>query len=101
MDSSSSTKIKCNDCDETFSIQPLYRIHKKQHHQKSVPLCNNTANGLCKYGKNNCWFIHENITETTENKTENNEVIQKLFTIMEAMTERLSSLEKLNNKLIN
>ena len=46
MDSSSSTKIKCNDCDETFSIQPLYRIHKKQHHQKSVPLCNNTANML-------------------------------------------------------
>ena len=98
-DSISSSKIVCNDCNETFSIQPLYRMHRKQHHSSSVPLCKNITNGGCTYGKHTCWFIHNDIKENinheqTEKTNDNNRVIQQLFTIKEKMTERITQLEK-------
>jgi hypothetical protein len=51
--------------------------------------------GACKFGKNRCWFIHdknETFDDKENNKNftkENNEIIQKVFELMENFTERI------------
>ena len=47
--------------------------------------------GACKFGRSNCWFIHNNIENSTEceinehSTSESNEVIQKLFKMVKTM----------------
>ena len=82
-------------CKKKSSIQPEYLLHRKTKHATLVSMCKNDVKGICKYGENNCWFIHDkNDNATFENK----EVIQQLFNVMEKMTERISLLEQNNVK---
>jgi hypothetical protein len=88
--------LKCNFCDKNFSSLPELLKHRKQEHRLVVPKCRNIVNGPCKYGSDNCWFIHDK-HDTYENEriiVENNEVVQKLFEMMEKITERIVKMEE-------
>ena len=58
--------------------------------------------GACKLGRSYCWFNHDNIENSTESEinenstSENNEVIQKLFKMMDTMTECIVLMEESN-----
>ena len=93
VDNISSLAFKCNMCDNTFSIQPDYLRHRKTAHSTIVPNCRNNIKGECKYGDTYCWFKHEKNESETDEKSD---IMQKLFHVMEKMTERISELEKLN-----
>ena len=74
--------------------------HRKREHKDLIAPCRNILKGACKFGKSKCWFNHDNIensneSEVTENlNKENNDVIQKLFEMMETMTERIVQMEE-------
>ena len=98
---SSSDEIKCKICNETFKSKPEYHKHKKEKHPSFVTRCNNALNGKCKYGVEFCWFNHkedeehEIVTNNYEVQTnEKNEVLERLFDIVEKNSERLKELEK-------
>ena len=94
-----SDKIECTICDDKFKTKSEFHRHKKQKHQRLVPQCKNNKNGACKYGEKFCWFSHNENKENNEdiiieqNIVEKNEVIERLFDIVESMTKRISELE--------
>ena len=58
-------------------------------------------NGACQYGDTKCWFKHniEKYNTKEQNESDNiehNKVVEKLFDIVEKVTERLAKLEKSN-----
>ena len=71
--------------------------HKKEQHIEIIPICKNSKNGSCMFGPLNCWFNHTNIHENQKNHInndmENNEMIRKLFDMMEKFTNRLMKIE--------
>ena len=77
-----------------------YLKHRKRFHEENVPACKNEKNGTCTYGNQNCWFKHseyedKNKNEENENsKIEKDEVVQRLFQMMEKLTERIFQIEK-------
>ena len=92
---------KCNICDLTFNSRPEYLKHRKLVHIDLVPECKNIREGACPYGDTKCWFKHnlEKYHTKEQNVGENieyNEVVKKLFDIVEKVTERLTKLEKIN-----
>lgn len=94
-------KVTCNVCDEEFFCQSDFLKHRKLEHRNSVPLCKNERNGKCSFGKSNCWFIHKNLESESEKNDEtnmeHNEVTEKLFKMLEKMTERIMKIEKENS----
>ena len=76
-----------------FRTQSDFYSHRKQHHKQSIPSCKNFKNGSCIYGKDICWFLHENMDTGEEIETNHENIIQKMMQMMEKMTERM-----LNNK---
>ena len=52
-------------------------------------------NGTCKYGNEKCWFKHNDNKDKNENEgtenivNENNEVVQRIFKMLEKMTGRI------------
>ena len=94
-----------NICDETFTSRSELMYHNKRKHTKQVPLCNKNINRTCWFGNNNCWFIHEEVNEsekerkdgelTLDNEViEKDEVVQRLFQMVEKLTERMFRIEK-------
>ena len=84
--------------------------HRKQHHVELVQSCRQYRLGTCKYASDKCWFRHSDTTESITNKNEENvnegekseqiikynqEVIEKLFNMMEKMTERIVQMENI------
>ena len=60
----------------------------------------------CQYGDTKCWFKHSKEKYDQKEKSEgenmeHNEVVEKLFDIVEKVTERLAKLEKSNQILTN
>ena len=75
-------------------------IHKL-YHIDIVPQCKNKLEGACQYSDKSCWFKHSiekyDRKEQTEcEKIEFNEVVEKLFGIVEKVTEQIAKLEKSN-----
>ena len=66
--------------------------HRKKDHVTSVHQCKNERSSSCKYGAQNCWYRHNSQTNNKENNV-NQEVIEKLFNMMEQFTERIFNLE--------
>ena len=58
-------------------------------------------NNFCGHGKSNCYFIHKNLESESEKNDEtnmeHNEVTEKLFKMLEKMTERIMKIEKENS----
>jgi hypothetical protein len=66
--------------------------HRKLDHRPSVTKCRHALYGACMFGDDRCWFVHE--TETNDKMIQNNqEVFEKLFQMMEKMTERIVQME--------
>ena len=78
--------------------------HRKHEHENITPKCKNTQNGPCFYGVN-CWFRHtEKIYDEENEKNKNginglDNVMQRMFRLMEEMTERMSKIE--NDRIKN
>ena len=87
----STPEWKCNLCDDKFRCKSELQKHKKQKHEHFVQLCRNGENGKCIYGSEGCWFRHGN-----SEITEQNEVIEKVFGMLEKMTERILHRENYN-----
>ena len=104
--------FKCTDCDKHFGNKFEFMHHRKEDHRESVPLCKKGTYGTCWFGPKKCWFTHAekqtlNANESEE-KTEdeidnpnkekekiiyNQEVIEKLFGMVEKITERIVIME--------
>ena len=97
-----SDEIECKMCDDRFMTMPEFHKHRKQKHKRAVPQCKYEVNGTCKFGENLCWFKHSENKETKgddiiEHKNmEKKEVIERLFNIVENITDRMSLLENKN-----
>ena len=59
----------------------------------------NGGNGKCIIGSQKCWFrrdYSEIALKSDKTTTENNKVIEKVFGMLEKMTERIIQIEKCN-----
>jgi hypothetical protein len=57
-----------------------------------VQQCKHEQNNSCPYGAGKCWFLHS-LPTNNEVKNVNQEVIEKIFNMMEKFTERILNLE--------
>ena len=87
----------CKYCEEAFTNQSDLLHHRKRKHEEHVQPCNNIRNGKCTFGNEKCWFNHEGQKSTKENENENYNVVQRIFIMMEKMTERIVRME-MNNE---
>ena len=72
---------------------------RKLVHIDLVHECQNIKEGACQYGDTNCWFKHNIEKYHTKGQNEGesieyNEVVKKLFDIVEKVTERLAKFGK-------
>ena len=94
------SSFECNNCDETFSVKARFLHHMKKHHVESVPTCRNMTEGACRYGRVKCWFNHGdqiNSTKDENNEQNNEEVIEKIFNMMEKFTQQIVKIKEMNN----
>ena len=94
-----SNVFECNKCEEVFRSKSDFMYHKKAKHKNYVPECRNNLQGTCWFDEKNCWFIHDNTKESdnSENdkeKTENKEIMEKMFNMMETFTKRIMKIEE-------
>ena len=108
------SNFKCTDCDKHFGNKFEFMHHRKQDHQESVPLCKKGTYGTCWFGPKNCWFTHDEKQTSIENDSDekngdeidhpkkekekekihyNQEVFEKLFGMIEKITERIIIME--------
>ena len=90
-------EYNCNYCEKTFRNKSAFMKHMKKTHIRCVQLCKDYKNNGCHYGETNCWFKHENENisddiNIVEIKNQN-EMMQKLFEMVETYTQRIISLE--------
>ena len=50
--------LKCRSCEKEFKTLSDCLKHKKQEHPNLVSFCKNETEGICKFGKERCWFKH-------------------------------------------
>ena len=93
------TEFKCKTCEEVFKFKSEFMKHRRAKHIESVPLCRDASNGRCQFGKIKCWFNHEEDDFANETRYEENgininqEVIDKIFDMMENVTKRIMMIE--------
>ena len=63
--------------------------HRKTEHMLFVPLCRHAIYGLCMFSDETCWFVHDTDKEIKYNQ----EVFDKLFGMIEKMSERIVQME--------
>ena len=52
--------------------------------------------GFCKYGSEKCWFKHDK-NDNNEKQNDNEEVIEKIFQMMEKFTQQIVDIKEINN----
>ena len=88
--------FKCSICDKTFNTQKYLMIHRKSEHADTIQKCKN--DGSCLF-KNDCWYKHDKIDDNGhENNDKNENVIQKLFEVVEKNLKKLTRLESMSQK---
>ena len=93
-------KIKCMFCELSFNSKQELMNHRKNEHPKRVKQCANEENGNCQHGPRLCWYNHTKIDDIDEHKsflveqhTEANDMMIKLFDMMENFGNRLLAIE--------
>ena len=92
-----SSNMRCKICDKIFPNKAEYHIHRKQNHKALVTPCFKAQNDNCTYGDELCWFTHDERNQLDNDETTGKakkEVLQRIFEVMEKMTERIAELEK-------
>ena len=91
----------CGICGNRFKTRSDFMQHRKREHLKEIQYCRDQY-GNCKFGKLKCWFRHPEIefndenSENVENRNQNNgnqNIIEKLFDMVEKFTSRITELE--------
>ena len=93
--------MRCKICDKIFPNKSEYHIHRKQNHSALVTTCFKAQNANCKYGDKLCWFSHDERNQIDNDETiskDKKDVLQRIFEVMERMTERIVELEKTKAK---
>ena len=93
---SKSAEIDCNLCGKVFPSLNHFFKHKKIEHVTTVQQCKNETSNSCQYGAEKCWYRQNLITSNEENNV-NQEVIKKIFNMMEQFTKRILNLENKQN----
>lgn len=96
------TTFTCNICEKVFVNRREFMCHRKKQHVQAVPYCNKASSGKCIFGNENCWFQHNEIKKSEENENNektnqnlyNDEIIRKMFDMMESFTHRIVEMEK-------
>ena len=78
--------------------------HSKQHHLETVLTCRDAFSGTCQFGRVKCLFNHDETdssnakrnTENANNDNVNQEVLDKMFNMMENFTQWIMELENQN-----
>ena len=89
-----SAEVDCNLCGKVFLNIDQLSNHKKIEHVISVQHCKNEKSNGCKYGDQKCWYRHDSQADNNINNV-NEEVIEKIFNMMEQFTNRILTLENL------
>ena len=83
--------FQCGLCVETFKTKSKFMYHRKESHVNIVKMCRKESSE-CIFG-DRCWYKHT----TNENKSEpienSNDLIQRLFGMMENFAKKLEVLE--------
>ena len=93
--------FKCTICGQKFLSKSELMRHRKLEHTRKVKQCKNDTNGGCLYGSKSCWFNHTDMQNKSENNpnvninNETNDIIKKLFDMMENFGTRIMNLEKI------
>ena len=85
---------------ETFANQDEFLHHRKRSHKESVQTCRNFVSDKCKYGSGKCWFNQgesKDLTEDENVKKIDEDVIEKLFKMMEKFTQQMMEMKVINN----
>ena len=90
--SSKSSEIDCNICGKVFTTRNQFLNHKKMEHVTSVQQCKHEKRNSCPYGAKKCWYLHS-LPENNGINNVNQEVIEKIFNMMEQFTKRILTLE--------
>ena len=90
---SSVSEYTCNICEKVCSNHSNFLQHRKKYHEEHVPSCKNFYKGECTYGNGKCWFNHNDNKIIIENEHENKDVVQRIFKMMEKMTDRIVKME--------
>ena len=81
-----------------FNTQKDLMKHRKSEHVKVIKKCKNYD--ACIF-KKECWYTHEDIDgHQQENNDKNENIIQKLFEVVEKFTEKVTRLEKISSQNI-
>ena len=84
----------CNTCDKQFRSKSEAMKHKKLTHKELTEPCRHAASGVCMFGNEKCWFNHGNEHLEEQKAAEvKKELFEKMFDMMEKMTERIVLME--------
>jgi hypothetical protein len=91
--------MPCTSCDKTFPVKATLLQHRKNNHLESVQTCSNMISGFCKYGSEKCWFKHDknDNNDNNEKQNDNEEVIEKIFQMMEKFIHQIVDIKEINN----
>ena len=97
----------CRFCEKAFNKKSEFMVHKKTHHEKTVPKCREYQTGNCVHSKNECWYRHEEISFVYETESPSDSVFQeapedhqppdmmiRLMDMMEELFKKVQKLEK-------
>ena len=79
--------------------------HNKENHKNNISECKQSRSGTCWFGDEKCWFNHTSNDENSEKindkeLSENQEIIDKIFSMMENFTKRIMKIEEKMQKTL-
>ena len=97
---SNEESISCNYCDDKFKARAEIMKHMKEKHNEKVSICRYFSAGNCMFGSKKCWYKHDKLENDSNEKVkvDNQELWDKLLSMMEQMTERITLMENQNKE---
>ena len=73
--------------------------HRKSKHKSDIEKCSFASGGVCKFGADKCRYSHNNNDNYAyQEKSNNQEIVDKLFQMMEKMTDIILYIENKKSK---
>ena len=95
------SNVECTSCEKTFPVKAKLLHHRKNTQIDSVQTCRNIISGFCKYGSENCRFKHGDFANNAKNENiekvnDTEEVIEKIFQMVEKITQQIMEIREIN-----